>query len=447
METKIDGDSQSIYMNVEDGVSASRSDIYENFYSSTEMPKPGSQAVSEDRQVRSGNPAAVCLGLLCVLLLAVIIGLSVKHKAEREQLRSSFDNLTMEREGLQSKLSNIEITCPQRWTRFMSSCYYVSQSANTWDLSRLDCQGKKADLVIINSKEEQAFVSGLASNFWIGLNDLSWEGQWKWVDGTFLTSGYWMKGEPNNGRYFNGKIYTRESCVQVTSANYDILSNWRDIRCDSQQPWICEKKTQYSNVNKERNSLSRTLLSLKTERKTLLSSIRNLAEERDQLQSSYQNLTEERDRLSNSCQILSIEKDHINRNKAVEEDLKHWKRFGSSYYYVSTEYKSWSAARQACRERGADLVIINSTEEQEFIKKENENAWIGLTDAETEKVWKWVDGSPLTTAFWRDGEPNEAQGGEDCAHFQPSSPTLQTWNHAPCPYQSGWICESTDPPS
>ncbi|XP_049328345.1 CD209 antigen-like protein C [Astyanax mexicanus] len=190
----------------------------------------GCEAASEGRQVRSGNAAAVGLGLLCFILLAVIVGLSIKHNAEiqqiqnsytnitlerdqlqtsytnitlerdqlqtsytnitleRDQLQTSYDNLTLERDGLQSRLANIDIFCPPGWKKFMSSCYYISINMQTWDQSRMDCRGKGADLVIINSEEEQTFVSGLARNFWIGLTDQYHQGQWKWVDGSSLTS-------------------------------------------------------------------------------------------------------------------------------------------------------------------------------------------------------------------------------------------------------------------
>ncbi|KAL7841695.1 hypothetical protein SRHO_G00253860 [Serrasalmus rhombeus] len=194
----------------------------------------------------------------------------------------------------------------------------------------------------------------------------------------------------------------------------------------------------YTHVKEENESLSQTVLTLEVEKETHLSSIRNLTKERDQLKSSYQNLTEERDQMKKTMNEL---KDNVTEKVHLEG----WKKFGSSYYYFSAEEKSWTESRQDCRERRADLVIINSREEQEFIKKENKYVWIGLSDAKSEGQWKWVDESPLTTAFWRNGEPNNANGDENCAVFSTTAETLKAWNDIPCSYKAGWICESTQP--
>ncbi|XP_036418074.1 CD209 antigen-like protein E [Colossoma macropomum] len=57
-------------------------------------------------------------------------------------------------------------------------------------------------------------------------------------------------------------------------------------------------------------------------------------------------------------------------------------------------------------ERGQELTIqATQTADEEFIESEKRYVWIGLSNAETEGVWVWVDGSALTTAFWREGEP------------------------------------------
>uniref|UniRef100_A0A4W4E2Y6 C-type lectin domain-containing protein n=1 Tax=Electrophorus electricus TaxID=8005 RepID=A0A4W4E2Y6_ELEEL len=149
----------------------------------------------------------------------------------------------------------------------------------------------------------------------------------------------------------------------------------------------------------------------------------------DQLQSSYDNLTMERDAIQQFTMCF-----------------KGWRKFGSSYYYFSNERKNWAESWQYCREMGADLVIINSREEQVrgFIKEVNIDAWIGLSDAQTEGIWKWVDGSPLTTEYWRKGEPNGAHKDEDCAVNEVVSQKM--WNDMRCSYEAGWICESTVPP-
>ncbi|XP_072526657.1 uncharacterized protein [Salminus brasiliensis] len=161
-------------------------------------------------------------------------------------------------------------------------------------------------------------------------------------------------------------------------------------------------------MNKERNTSSPSV-NFTAERETLLSSIRNLTEEGDQLKISYQNLTEEKDQLKIS-----------NQNLIERSCFKEWKNNRGSFYFFSTEQKTWNESRQDCRERGADLVIINSREEQVFLigQKKESNFWIGLTDEDTESVWKWVDGQQLgNDSFWRTGEPNNARE-EDCAAIE-----------------------------
>ncbi|XP_036420140.1 CD209 antigen-like protein E, partial [Colossoma macropomum] len=170
-------------------------------------------------------------------------------------------------------------------------------------------------------------------------------------------------------------------------------------------------------------------------RETFLSSIRNLTEERDQLKSSYQNLTED-------DHILQTKYDHL--VKLTEKSwIKELKTFGSSFYFFSPENKSWSESRQDCRKGGADLVIINSREEQMFFidQKKDSSFWIGLTDEDAENTWKWVDGQPLTDKFWRSNEPNDA-GEEDCAIFTTADKdTERTWNDLSCSRRENWMCE------
>ncbi|XP_045079578.1 C-type lectin domain family 4 member E-like isoform X1 [Coregonus clupeaformis] len=165
--------------------------------------------------------------------------------------------------------------------------------------------------------------------------------------------------------------------------------------------------------------------------------------ELSRLQTSYNNLTEEK---------LQLQRTVSEQEKKISElgpCPDGWRRIRCSCYYLSNNSKTWSESRQDCRERGADLVIINSREEQKFLNKLGEKMyfWIGLTDSEKEGSWKWVDGTtPTTTQFWREGEPNNAQGDENCAVFNSFSDNLgniQSWNDQPCSLLIHWVCNYT----
>ncbi|XP_036438789.1 CD209 antigen-like protein C [Colossoma macropomum] len=176
---------------------------------------------------------------------------------------------------------------------------------------------------------------------------------------------------------------------------------------------------------------------LTAERDPLQTRYNKLTTERDQLQTICNNLTAETEKLQMRCSNLTKERDELLQRFS---DLG-WIYLNSSLYYISTEKKNWIESRQDCRERGADLVIIKSREKQEFIASilGHTEAWIGLTDSETEEVWKWVDGSGLTTGFWNTGEPNNG-GDEDCAQFL-GYPDKRSWNDRRCSVSSQWICE------
>ncbi|KAF5893772.1 C-type lectin domain family 4 member E-like isoform X1, partial [Clarias magur] len=116
----------------------------------------------------------------------------------------------------------------------------------------------------------------------------------------------------------------------------------------------------------------------------------NLNTEKDQLQTNNNNLTKEREQCQSDYTL------------AIKGLVKlGWRIFSSSIYYISLDEKNWTESRQDCRKRGGDLVIINSKEKQEFIIKQmvnNKEAWIGLSDIETEGKWKWVDGTEVTNS-------------------------------------------------
>ncbi|KAG9332132.1 hypothetical protein JZ751_015816, partial [Albula glossodonta] len=226
--------------------------------------------------------AAVCLGLLCVLLLTAIIALCVHYTGDQScsEIRRNYSSLTEENAKLQrnysslteenaklqrnysilteenskqcTRLADIDSalkkfcqnksdvlvcnSCPEGWKLWRSKCYYFSTDWKRWTESRFHCLQQGADLVIIESKEEQEFIrnntQGTTWGTWIGLRYT--ERKWLWVDGTAPMERFWEVGHP----------ITHCRCAFIFG------SKWHSDSCfhDTYKSWICETNSTVLNL-------------------------------------------------------------------------------------------------------------------------------------------------------------------------------------------------------
>ncbi|XP_048012922.1 CD209 antigen-like protein C [Megalobrama amblycephala] len=231
-----------------------------DFRTETNTHQPLQRTGSVCVKIRSSRAAAVCLVLLCVLLLTAVIVLCVTFTLERRQLISKNENLTNERDQLLNKNMALmnerdELTKErdqfdqernELWKMlnetdgyiYQSSLYFISSEKRNWNESRRYCTERGADLIIINNREEQEFVKKISggTRVWIGLTDSDVEDRWKWVNGSALTSGFWATGQPNGSKKENCALFYSSGC--------------HDYPCNDAFKWICEK-----NILKMSNSI------------------------------------------------------------------------------------------------------------------------------------------------------------------------------------------------
>ncbi|KAF4084572.1 hypothetical protein AMELA_G00107760 [Ameiurus melas] len=161
-----------------------------------------------------------------------------KLQTNYSTLANQKDQLQNERDVLRKRVEEIATQGREGWVYFSPNLYFISTEKKMWTEGRQNCKKKGAELVTIKTKEEQEFLVQQLGNdkAWIGLNDRNTEGTWKWVDGTALTTTYWVPGEPNDAG--------NEDCAEIWG-NPD-KHGWNDRPCNDKVRWICEKPSQTS---------------------------------------------------------------------------------------------------------------------------------------------------------------------------------------------------------
>uniref|UniRef100_A0A8C4IHP9 C-type lectin domain-containing protein n=1 Tax=Dicentrarchus labrax TaxID=13489 RepID=A0A8C4IHP9_DICLA len=111
-----------------------------------------------------------------------------------------------------------------------------------------------------------------------------------------------------------------------------------------------------------------------------------------------------------------------------------WKMFKDRCYLFSTESGTWDKAREDCRNRGADLAVIKSEEEQNDLMKDKvpsgHQMWIGLY----RDTWSWSDGSVHSFTNWAPSSPSISTE-HSCAFSK-----LGKWYNLNCSIELNFVC-------
>lgn len=101
---------------------------------------------------------------------------------------------------------------------------------------------------------------------------------------------------------------------------------------------------------------------------------------------------------------------------------------------------SWADANEHAKSMGGHLVVVNDEDESEWLTKSfpadaekrlDYYYWIGLTDAESEGRFRWVNGEPVDYTNWYGAEPNNAGAGEDYVQIYNFPEGSYSWNDLP----------------
>ncbi|NXV71241.1 CLC4E protein, partial [Atlantisia rogersi] len=176
---------------------------------------------------------SLLLFLVCIALVVVLLVVPCSRGRDQptflQQKFTEWDCISAAQQGQEQGWT----CCPKGWKRFQKSCYYISEDTMSWNASVQNCSGMGSRLVVINSKEEQEFLtrelqSSPKENYYIGLRAQK-VGEWHWIDQTPLTVEFWRPGEPSNVKV--------EKCVVIHAIPGK--RNWNDVPC-TQHHRTCE---------------------------------------------------------------------------------------------------------------------------------------------------------------------------------------------------------------
>jgi hypothetical protein len=108
--------------------------------------------------------------------------------------------------------------------------YIGCSDAVSWESAADLCVAFGASLASIEDATANSAVAAFGGERWIGANDRTSEGTWRWADGSPVSYTQWYSGEPND---YGGN----EDCAGI---NFGATGYWNDYNCSSGLGFVCE---------------------------------------------------------------------------------------------------------------------------------------------------------------------------------------------------------------
>ncbi|KAI1896493.1 hypothetical protein AGOR_G00095350 [Albula goreensis] len=390
--------------------------------------------VSTDRSKVFYRLALVLTVVLCCLLLnasivlGVLYGRETKENDKLDSLLSDYQNVTRLYQGATE--ANVQL---QRENTNLTQ-HNAGLERENQDLSN-------ANAIL---KGEAENISKNNTQLLIQNQELMGNNSWLQEENDNLTQrNIWLEWEKHNLSDTNSLL--RRWCGRVEeNSTWLQKENWGLL---DQNTWLQDHNQNLTHQNvwlkTEKQALMRYNARLRLEKANLL----------DQKQMIYLNYLA----LDWYCPVVKQE----TQERLCKKCDDNWIAFQFKCYFFSEHTKTWNASRAQCQSEGADLLIVNSVEEQRFafrtsqsVNQRGNRVWIGLTDVQTEGEWRWVNGNLVTKElqFWHNRtfgahEPDDWKQhnplGEDCGHLDTSLHALTSWMDGPCESAYRWICEKS----
>ncbi|XP_039510609.1 mannose-binding protein A-like isoform X2 [Pimephales promelas] len=143
-------------------------------------------------------------------------------------------------------------------------------------------------------------------------------------------------------------------------------------------------------------------------------------------------------------QLQSDVKYLTDRLTVVEKVLgfQMFRKLGQKYYASDGLQGTFEKAQKFCSDAGAKIVLPRSEDENKVLTSlqaalESTYVYVGATDRQKEGNFVDMNGQPLTFTNWKENEPNNHNGAEDCTVIYKNG----VWNDINCSSEWHVVCE------